>query len=561
MGFMKDLSIKKKLTIGFSIIILLSLLIGAYSVMTIRSVSRQTENMYYGPYDGVKSMLTVKSQIFQIHSLLQNISMSNDEQEILDLADEMRSIENDVFSEFKQIEQSGIIEEEQFSAFKTQFINWNPIRDEITNLCLAGMNDIAGRITNEVGVNHVKELTDTIEKLTENSQSSAEEFLNSTRESSSQSLVINILLLIIMLFSSAMVAAQVTKGIVPPIKNIQNATLKMAQGQLDIILSVRQKDEIGVLADALSKTIATLNGYIGEISNTLTQMAKGNMTISVEGEYKGDFSPIQSSLNEISSSLNEMLHQISSASNAVALSAQAVSSESLRLSKMVKNQFDSMLHLNENVVKISLDAKENAKNADQAKLLFEQIMKNASGGTENMNHMLYSMTQINQSSQKIQNVVKTIEDIAFQTNILSLNASIEAARAGEYGYGFGVVANEVRVLSEQSAKAAEEARVFLKDSLEKVKQGQCSADEAAHGLTGIIQGIEDAVLLIERIHKGSESQTSATELVVQISTEVKGVVTETSEIAHHSVDECMKLSEQSIILKNMIEKFHLKESN
>lgn len=552
-------SIKNKLIWGFAIIICFSFLMGGSSIINIQKTSNQTESMYNSPYEGVKSILTIKSDIIKIHSLMQNISMSGNEQDIIDLSKQIKETENKVFEQFKVFERSEIADPKDLMALKTQFIDWNPIREEVTNLCLAGMNEIAGNITNEIGSKHVENLNLSIEKLTVNAQEKAESFRVSSSSSSQHSLIINGILMFVMTIFSILAATITTKTIVPPIKRIQQATQKLSQGDLEIVLDNFGNNEIGALADSLAETIETLSHYISEISHILSLLAQGDMMVSVNRYYKGSFLPIKLSLNEIASSLNQMLHRIKNTAEIVASSSQNVRNGAKNLSEAVYKQGESIELLSNHINLISEQSIENSVNANEINILFEAAMTKADSGKEHMNNMLISMEHITQSSRSIENIIKSIEEIAFQTSILSLNASIEAANAGEHGSGFAVVASEVRELASKSTQAAKETRGLVLASLEKVAHGEIAADEAAASLKDIISGIQEAVTLINKIQDASKRQSKEINETVKIVEEIVIVVDQTSHIAAQSVEESTNMFEQAEILREMTESFKLRK--
>lgn len=554
----KGFTIRKRLYAGFSIVICLSVAIGVFSVVSMRNVANQTENMYNAPYMGLKSVLSIKSDIIKIHSLMQTISSSKNGEQIESVRADIRTCEDNVFGQFELFEKSDVASKEEIKTLKTQFIDWGPIREEVINLSLAGMSDIAARITDEIGINHVNTLNNTIEGLTTVTQNAAEQFLAHSTTQSMQSFYVNIGLLVVMLIYSFVVAALTVKKIVPRLKRIESAAQRMAMGDLDVEITIVENDEIGALGTALNQTVEALSSYVGEISDVLTQMSAGNMVVNAMGDYRGSFIPIKNSLNKIITALNEMLNKIQCAAKSVAQSSKNMNNQAQFLADAVNRQSEAMEVLSAHMDQISNQTTENENNSNEANDLSAKIKHNVEDGSTSMENMMLCMADISQSALNIEKIIGVMESIAFQTTILSLNATIEAARAGVHGKGFAVVAEEVRVLSDKSGKAAKESRRLILESLERVETGTRAADEASSGLSKIVQGIESIVALINRIHYASEKQSVLIDQTTKVMQGILGTVAQTSSVSQNGMQESSALTEQAEILKHLTDQFKLK---
>lgn len=557
--YFNNLTISKRLTMGFAAIIFFCILIGVYSVASFRQISEETQNMYEGPYSKMKAVLTIKADIIKIQSLMQEISTLNNAAAISAVSEQTKFYENDVFEQFKAFQNDFDGDQELLMNLKLAFIDWKPIREEIVNLSLAGMRDIAVRITNQEGVSQVEHLMKSIDPFVEYAEQATEQFVTDTQAVSQFSFVVNILLIAVTCLVSILIAVLTARSIVRPLKKIQSATIKMSQGDLSAILSSPYHDEIGLLTNSLSGTLASFNGVIQDVSQSLNRMAQGDMAFTVTGDYQGDFLPIQSSLNGILSSLNRMLVQIGQTTTAVADGSSNVFAESEKLTRSVKLEADKMNLLGGITEQVAQQAGQNAQRALQASGLTADVLSQAAAGNEKMLKMLDSMGKIEKSSVDIHKMVDIMDSIAFQTTILSLNASIEAARAGLHGKGFAVVADEVRALAAKSIEAADQTRLLTNNSVENVLRGKADAQGTAEALSRIVANMEETAPLIGQISEDSTGQTEAIRKVIAIVEEISGLAEQNAQGALQSEAESRNMSQQAVILQELFAQFRLKE--
>ena len=377
-----------------------------------------------------------------------------------------------------------------------------------------------------------------------------------------QAATTNIGILIVILGSlilSFMIALKISKSISKPVTEMADAAKRMADGDLSVQITVdNSKNEIAQLSAAFSETIATLKAYIADIAVGLEQMAKGNLNVGAKVEFKGDFKQLQYSIDGIVISFNDALTQIRQSSEQVSAGSEQVSSGAQALAQGATEQASSVEELSATISEISTEVKQNAEHATNASVNASRVSSEIQISNGYMSKMVTAMSQINDSSNQIGEIIKTIEDIAFQTNILALNAAVEAARAGSAGKGFAVVADEVRNLASKSAEAAKDVTVLVENSVRQVENGTKIADETSISFLQVVESVKVVADTIEKISEASIRQSDAIGQVTLGVEQISGVVQTNSATAEESSAASEELSGQAQILKEIVKKFKLR---
>lgn len=350
-------------------------------------------------------------------------------------------------------------------------------------------------------------------------------------------------------------------AIIEPIQEASSVLDEMAKGNLQISIKGDYKGDHAKIKNALNETISTLSSYVNEISSTLTEMANGNLDVGINKDYRGDFEEIKISLNNIIRSFNEVVGNIGNASEQVASGSKQVSDSSMELSEGATEQASSIEQLTASIEEISSQTKLNADNANEANELAEIAKQNAIQGNGQMKEMLKAMEEINESSSNISKIIKVIDEIAFQTNILALNAAVEAARAGQHGKGFAVVAEEVRNLAARSANAAKETTDMIEGSIKKAEGGTKIATETAEALNKIVNNVAKVATIVNDIATASNEQATGIAQINQGIMQVSEVVQTNSATSEESAAASEELSSQAELLREQVLKFKLKKND
>ncbi len=309
-----------------------------------------------------------------------------------------------------------------------------------------------------------------------------------------------------------------------------------------------------------NNTVENIMKPVNEAVDVLKEMSKGNLNVEMRGDYSGDHAIMKNALNTTIDSLNNLIIQANTASAQVNSGAIQVSDASQSLSQGATEQASSLEEVTSSITEISSQTRTNAENARQANILTDEAQEAANKGNSQMDQMLEAMNSMIDSSSEIGKIIKVIDDIAFQTNLLSLNAAVEAARAGVHGKGFAVVAEEVRSLAQRSAKAAKETSELIESSIKRVEVGSAIADETAKSLTNIIEGITRASDLVSEIASASNEQALAIDQISDALGQIDGVTQSNTSNAEESAAAAEELSGQANQLMQLIAMFQLKDS-
>lgn len=356
----------------------------------------------------------------------------------------------------------------------------------------------------------------------------------------------------------------VSKGIVKPLGKLKKVANEVADGNLNVTLDVTSSDEIGQVAAAFKRTVIRLKdyiAYINEITATLNRIASGDLTFTLKCQYTGEFAKLKESLTNIKISLTKLLQNIDCAADQVASGSKQVSNASQALAQGATEQASSIEELSATVTDISQHVSHNAKNAATANEVSKQTSDEIQLSGKLMNQMTDAMTAVKNSSDQISSIVKTIEDIAFQTNILSLNAAVEAARAGEAGKGFAVVAEEVRNLASRSAEAAKSTTALIQEEAQSVQNGTDITEKTAESLQKIVATSQKSSELIAAIADACEKQSISIGQVTQGLEQISAVVQNNSATSEESAASSEELNGQAQELKTQIQKFKIEQQD
>jgi methyl-accepting chemotaxis protein len=367
-----------------------------------------------------------------------------------------------------------------------------------------------------------------------------------------------IILLCIAFTFTIWAAIRTARKVTRPIKKMTEMAAEMAEGNLNLVIESDSENEIGQLSQALSHTIDRYNTYIIGIISILDTLSAGNLNVEVTVDYPGDFVKIKNSLEHIISMLNKNIFLIGRSANEVSNGSDQVANASQALAQGATEQASSIQELSASIIEISEQVKLNAVNAANANRASSDAEYKIKSASSEMDRMLQAMSEISETSTKIGDIIKTIDDIARQTNILALNAAVEAARAGAAGKGFAVVADEVRNLAGKSAEAVKDTTSLIENALQAVENGKKITDSTAKTLSEVIAATLKSTELINSIAEASNAQATSISQVTLGVEQISAVVQTNSATAEESAASSEEMSGQAQTLKSLVNHFIIK---
>ena len=363
------------------------------------------------------------------------------------------------------------------------------------------------------------------------------------------------------------VGAYIKRTVSTPLFRLTVLAQTLEQGDLGLNqhqmmeVGIDSDDEIGVLSKSFDHTISRLRNYIGEISGMLEAIAGGDLTAQITQEYVGDFASIRTSLNDILQKLNATMGQIVASAEHVSGGAEQMSTAAQALSQGSMEQTGAVEELEETIRSVTGSVKQTAQNVQRAREQVGGMGGQLAEGNQRMQEMIAAMGEITSSSNEIEKIIKTIEDIAFQTSILALNAAVEAARAGSAGKGFAVVADEVRSLATRSDEAAKATKDLIDNSVQATEQGSRIVGQVSESLKKTLELVMQSNTTINTIAEAVRAESASIAQVTEGIGQISAVVQTNSASSEESAAVSSELFEEVHKLEDETKKFRLKRGH
>ncbi len=349
------------------------------------------------------------------------------------------------------------------------------------------------------------------------------------------------------------------RRILSPIIAVRDQMSEISTGNLSADFALESDtSEIGMLVDSIHETKNELKKYIHDIDSKLAQMADGKMDLTIDNDYLGEFLPIQNALGQILDSLNLALRQIHLTAGLVSDESEQMASDARILSNGATEQASAIEELSASIQELSGQVKSTSQDADVARNSSIDLAGQLQACSRKMEELTSAMEDISESSLQISGIIKTIEDISFQTNILALNASVEAARAGNFGKGFAVVADEVQSLANKSSVAAKDITKLIENSMDLVKHGTSLSGDTTQALSVGVSGSQNTAELIQKIADSAQQQAMSLEQLTAGINQISDVVHTNTITAEKSASTASELYKQAGELKRSVQKFQLR---
>lgn len=548
----RNIRLRNLLIFCFGIVLFLFLLLGIFSIKNIQSMAKDTITLYDMPHTNLVGFWEVKSRIAQTgNGIRDGILYGNP------LSEEQTANLTGALQELKDIESNKVDKDQPTSDTFLDILDtveaWGNKGNEIVTALNAGQ-----KISSETEAEYAELEQSSISKIDvviEAASGNALNFRNRSILNASGAAAVMLIIFAVAFILTIILLTVVLKIIKRPLDILLAAAKNIEKGNLEEEIDFEASSEFGDLADCFRQMQVYLKNVINEVTDNLDSMENGDFRIQTNVEYVGAFESIRKSMSAISKRLGTTLSHINESAEQVTGSSTHVSSGAQQLSQGTVQQASSIEQLAASIGEVSVQIDQNSENARAASKQAEQTSQELVIGKDNMSRMLDAMNDINSASSEIGKIIKTIEDIAFQTNILALNAAVEAARAGEAGKGFAVVADEVRNLAGKSSEASQNTTELIENTMRSVKEGTDIANETAKSLNLIAESSEKSSDLLKQISAASETQAVSVNQIREGIEQISSVVQSSAATAEESAASSEELSSQAQLLKELVSDF------
>ncbi|MCI9575677.1 MAG: HAMP domain-containing protein [Clostridiales bacterium] len=556
------MKIGKKIMLGYGVVIAFMLIIAVVSSVFL-GVNYASSQETYEDYGQQQGNMGGWGYYFQQGSaLIRNVILFSTDS--ADMEERIKLVEtnNETMAPYEEELDKGIKDENLRPMFENIRANMRTVdgmRDETIELMRQGKVEEATaklRETTEI----VDAISEEIVELFYTMRENAVVHLNMEKTLMIVSISVSVGITVLGGILCVILGLKIGKGISKPVAQVEHAVCQLSEGNLQTRVEEdpNRKDEIGILTRAYNSSVATLGEYIYTIEEAMNSVSRGNLMVEPIQGFKGEFVKIEEAINSFLVAINETFAQINLAAEQVATGSDQGASGAQALSQGATQQASAVEQLDATINEISKHIQENAQNAEFASQEATNLGDGIVNNNQQMQEMIGAMDEISRCSDEISRIIKTIQDIAFQTNILALNAAVEAARAGAAGKGFAVVADEVRNLASKSSEAAKDTTALIENSVKAVKNGIKIANDTAQSLAEIVSKAQEVTDVINKISCASQEQANSVIQVTQGINQISSVVQTNSATAEETAASSEELSGQAQMLKQMMGQYKLR---
>ena len=564
---LKNQKIGAKIFLSFGIVIVMSLILGIVALTQVTTLAKTAENYAHITVPAITQLWTARRAVRQIEASALEATIVMTPAELTAVENELFEVRQSFDNALNEFEKLAPQFSDQIAEIHTLMNEVTVIRDELLAECAkftsAGNARAYEIYRNEYSVAYEKvvnvmlEMSDEVYKQVETRYTNAQTAKNTA--------IVLVLILLVAAIAVSFVVTGVLNGmLLKPIREIETAMKQVANGDFkQISLQYDSRDELGELSESVRKTVNKLDIITDDLAHLCGELGNGNFTVKSNHipEYTGDYFAILKGLRFIRDTLTDTMLHIDTASGEVLSGSQQVANGSQSLAQGATEQASAVEELLASMNEMQHQVKDNADHAANASRMASEAGEGVAESNRIMGELMVAMDNINSTSNEISKVIKSIDDIAFQTNILALNAAVEAARAGAAGKGFAVVADEVRSLAAKSAESVKTTTVLIQNTLDAIAQGSKLANTTSDALAGVVEKASAVNERVLEIARASDEQLNAVNQMTIGIEQISAVIQSTSATAQESAAASEELSGQANMLKAMISKFKLSEDD
>lgn len=559
---MKNLKVSAKLFVSFGIVILLMIVMAVLSIVSLNSISDTMDEFYEKSYKNTQAGEIVSGQLQEGAKHMLYAILDPDSANTNDRLDKAQACFEEVEEYLAVLQENyrGDMSDvdniaEQLEIVENTYSEFSEIVQDYSNM------EASFTLYSENIVEALNSASTSADTIVDFASDSANNEYTSSQQNAIMTDVIVIVVSVVSVVLGIGLALYIIETLKKGISDVSKAADQMSRGDFNVKFTYDSKDELGVLVHDMKSLCQSNNDIVDDIGYVLSEISDGDLAVSSRNEsiYVGSYSNILSSIKELLKKLNTVMSKINESADQVSSGSDQVSGGAQALSQGATEQASSVEELAATIHVISEQINENATHAKEANEKTDGAAGEMNDANNKMKELVGAMDEISTSSDETQKIIKTIEDIAFQTNILALNAAVEAARAGAAGKGFAVVADEVRNLAGKSAEAAKNTTSLIENTVAAINKGNSLVNEVADKMTNVMAATNVVADLNTKISDASkQAADSVTQVTVGVE-QISSVVQTNSATAEESAAASEELSGQANMLKELVSEFKLKD--
>ena len=557
----KNMKISTRLITAFTIVVALLIVTGITSLIMISNVGNSLQQFHDNNYQTVTNVWSARYNLFAMRASILRSLVDKDQAVIDECLVNAQNYHAAAVESTAKLKDTYLGDLSQIDSAVSKLNALTSDLEKVRAYAKAGRTDDGYELYNQDVIPAIESARAILIEVADGANTRAAARVESAAALTRTATIVVIAIIVVSTALGIFLALYISNTITKPVAEMQQASQDVAAGNLDASITYESKDALGQLADNLRGLTRTFRSIINDVDYQLSSMGNGNFAVQSQAPnvYVGQYSRLQNSISQLSVAMSDTLQQIDVSADQVNSGGEQVSSSAQALAQGATEQASSVEELAATIGEISSQVEATAGHARNARDENQQSADQIQVCSAHMADLMSAMRDIEEKSQEISKVIKTIEDIAFQTNILALNAAVEAARAGSAGKGFAVVADEVRNLATKSQEASASTATLIEDTVRAVKEGSRLSAETDEALREVVTRAEKVTSAVNLISEATEEQSRDVAQVTTGIDQISSVVQTNSATAEESAAASEELSGQANLLKELIGRFTLRQ--